>query len=55
MGIVRIKSTHPESQGEFVEINASDFDPKMGHELYEPPQVKPRPAEPSEAKKGKAK
>lgn len=32
---VRIKSSHPESQGEFVEINESDFDPAI-HELLEP-------------------
>ena len=25
---MKIKSTHPESQGEFVEINDADFDPK---------------------------
>ena len=34
METLRIKSTHPESQGEFVEINAEDFDPGKGHVLY---------------------
>lgn len=32
--VVRIKSTHPPSQGDFVEINESDFDAAV-HELYE--------------------
>ena len=31
---VKVKSTHPESQGLFVEINASDFDPEK-HELLD--------------------
>lgn len=31
---IRVKSTHPESQGAFVEINEADFD-KSKHELYE--------------------
>lgn len=31
--VVRIKSTHPKSQGAFVEINETDFDPKK-HQLY---------------------
>lgn len=30
---VKIKSSHPKSQGDFVEINKSDFDPKK-HELF---------------------
>ena len=30
---IKIKSSHPESQGEFVEINEADFDAKK-HELY---------------------
>ena len=32
---LRIKSTHKESQCEFVVINVADFDPAKGHELYE--------------------
>lgn len=32
--VVKIKPSH-ESQGAFVEINESDFDPNL-HELYEP-------------------
>lgn len=32
--VVRIKSTHPASQGDFVEINESDFDAAV-HERYE--------------------
>jgi hypothetical protein len=35
MATTKIKSTHPESQGDFVEIEEADFDPKI-HELYEP-------------------
>lgn len=31
---VKIKSSDPKSQGDFVEINESDFDPKK-HEKYE--------------------
>lgn len=31
---VRIKSTHPKSQGDFVEINEKDFDPKK-HEMFD--------------------
>lgn len=31
---VRIKSTHPESQGAFVDIDDDQFDPKV-HQLYE--------------------
>lgn len=34
---VKIKSTHPESQGPFVEINESDFDAKK-HQRYEEPK-----------------
>jgi hypothetical protein len=41
---VKILSTHPESQGPFVEINASDFD-KSKHELFveAPPAFVPPP------------
>lgn len=31
---VKIKSSHPKSQGDFVEINKSDFDPKK-HTLFD--------------------
>lgn len=33
---VKIKSSNPESQGPFIEINESDFDPKI-HELFDAP------------------
>jgi hypothetical protein len=41
---VRVMPTH-QSQGEWVEINESDFDPTV-HTLYEPdaPQQEPEPA-----------
>ncbi len=32
---LKIKSTHPPSQGDFVVINEVDFDPEKGHVLYE--------------------
>jgi hypothetical protein len=32
--ILKIKSTHPESQGPYVLIDAHDFDEKV-HELYD--------------------
>ena len=32
---LKIKSTHQASQGDFVVINASDFDATKGHVLYE--------------------
>lgn len=38
--VVRIKSTHPASQGDFVEINESDFDAAV-HERYEAPPAAP--------------
>ena len=50
---VRIVSTHPESQGPFVEINEEDFD-KSVHKLYkgkvedEPAAVAEAPAETAE-------
>lgn len=31
---VKIKSSHPESQGDYVEINETDFDPQT-MQLYE--------------------
>jgi hypothetical protein len=34
--VVRVKSTHPESQGDFVEINETDFVEGV-HELYDGP------------------
>lgn len=33
IAVVRVVSTHPPSQGAFVEINAADFDP-LKHTLY---------------------
>ena len=39
-GTIKIKSTHPESQGDFVVINADDFDEKK-HVKYEEPKGKP--------------
>jgi hypothetical protein len=36
MAEVRIKSTHPASQGDFVDIEEENFDPAI-HELYVPP------------------
>lgn len=38
MTAIKIKSTHPESQGEFVLIEEADFDPEKGHELLEEPK-----------------
>lgn len=44
---VKIKSTHPETQGDFVEINETDYDAKK-HELFEegdaPAAKQPKPA-----------
>lgn len=37
---VKIKSTDPKSQGAFVEINESDFNPKV-HDLFEPKAPQP--------------
>lgn len=36
MAEIRIKSSHPASQGDFVDIEEENFDPKI-HELYAPP------------------
>lgn len=33
---IKIKSTHPQSQGEYVEINQSDYNPTI-HKLYGEP------------------
>ncbi len=38
---MKIKSTHPESQGDFVIIDDEDFDPEK-HEKYEQEEEKPR-------------
>lgn len=48
--VMRVKSSHPESQGPFVEINVGDFDSEK-HERYDepaeavlpPPPVSPVP------------
>lgn len=51
--IVRIISTHPETQGEFVELPASQFDPAR-HVLFDavapasPPKPRGRPRKISE-------
>lgn len=36
MAEIRIKSSHPPSQGDFVEVEEENFDPET-MELYEPP------------------
>lgn len=41
MAIMKVKSTHPESQGPFVLIEEVDYDPKK-HELYEE-EAAPKP------------
>lgn len=46
---VRIKSSHSETQGPFVEINESDFDPAK-HERYDVPPPPPGPVVPPPAK-----
>lgn len=38
MAEIKIKSTHPASQGDFVEIEEENFDPAI-HELYVDPSV----------------
>lgn len=47
---IRIKSTHPKSQGDFVEINESDFDKKI-HELYEEVSEPVKPKKAAKVKK----
>lgn len=44
METLKIKSTNPETQGDFIIINAEDFDPSI-HELFEQQEAS--------AKKGK--
>ena len=44
MAVVKIKSTHPETQGDFVLINEEDFNPEKHKLLSEPAE----PAEPAE-------
>ena len=39
MAAIKIKSTHPPSQGDFVLLEEEDFDPAKGHELYEEPEA----------------
>ena len=41
---VKVKSTHPETQGAFVEINEEDFNEAI-HELYVESSEEPAPAE----------
>lgn len=45
MNIVRIKSTHKESQGDFVEVNEEDFD-KTTMELYVEPKAEVKAVKP---------
>lgn len=44
--VIKIKSTHPASQGDFVEIYEKDFDESKGHVRYidAPPAFVPPPA-----------
>lgn len=51
--MLRIKSTHPESQGPFVIINKADFDEKI-HEIYEEEESKVLDLEKASAKELKA-
>lgn len=39
MAVIKIKSTHPESQGDFVLIEEEDFDAER-HEIYDPEGAK---------------
>ncbi len=39
MAAIKIKSTHPESQGDFVLIEEEDFDAEKGHELLDAPKT----------------
>lgn len=48
MDTVKIKSTHPETQGEYVVINAESFNHEK-HELFDPPKKKEKP-KPEETK-----
>lgn len=45
--VIRVKSTNPASQGDFVEINATDFNPDV-YERYDdaPPADVPAPVAP---------
>jgi len=43
MAEIKIKSTHPESQGDHVIIEEEDFDPAKGHELFESEKVRAKP------------
>lgn len=53
MAVIKVKSTHPESQGPYVLLDEEDFD-KEKHELYV--EVEPEGgAEPKKAKGGKSK
>lgn len=47
---IRIKSTHPPSQGDFVDIEEDQYDPKI-HTLYEPKSVKPEAEKEPKSKK----
>lgn len=47
MEVLKIQSTHPQSQGPFVLINATDFDPKV-HKEYTEKAEKPAKADKGE-------
>lgn len=49
--VVRVVSTHPPTQGAFVEINASDFDPLV-HTPYTNGAAAPIEPPPAEPKRG---
>lgn len=47
---VKIKSSNPATQGDFIEINESDFDPKI-HELFAEGDEPTKPAKPAKVAK----
>jgi len=46
---MQIKSSHPESQGAFVEINDEDFDPETMREYVDGEEVEADPADESKS------
>lgn len=54
MPAIKIKSTHKESQGEFVLIDEENFDPKK-HELYVENQPEPERVASTKHKKSESK
>jgi hypothetical protein len=53
MNTVKIKSTHKESQGDFIKINSTDFnkDTMQLHESEKPVEAKPKARPKARAKK----